>query len=70
MSFDKSCIDCHNLRTKKVDGKLMVACRYNKIKRKFYNEIKEIGKNIIDSVIYKVQANKCDNYTLDDIGGE
>jgi len=65
MAFDKSCIDCHNLRTKKVDGSMAVACKMNKIKTKFYDKIEKVGAGIIDSVTFKVQANKCSDYLLD-----
>jgi len=62
---DKSCIDCHNLRTKKVDGSFLVICKFNNIKRKFYETLDDIGKNVIDNATFKVQANRCIKYLLD-----
>lgn len=61
----KSCMECMNLKVKKVDGSFKVACKERGIKQKFFNSLNEIGSSTIDSVTYTVAATKCASYDPD-----
>jgi len=62
LNYNKSCLQCTNLKVIKTDGSLKVHCKMRKIKSKFFISLNEIGKNIIDEATYKIASVKCPTY--------
>ncbi len=61
----KSCMECMNLKVRKVDGSFKVNCKERGVKQKFFEKLEEIGSSTIDSATYTIAASKCVNYDPD-----